>query len=155
MYYELDPMWRGAIAVPANDGWRGLTVWDVALLPHPLSLGAEVWRLLQQGGRGRCFEELFRHRMGPVQETSSGCDKLCQPDAARWVYVLGDHGMTVLTTVCFTEGPGLVSPPHHLRHVVLEHFLYRGMEPDWMALIEQMLRLKTGAKACPKQRIAA
>ena len=37
-YYELDPMWRGAIAVPANDGWRGLTVWDVSLLPHPLSL---------------------------------------------------------------------------------------------------------------------
>ena len=63
--------------------------------------------------------------------------------------------MTVLTTVCFTEGPGLVSPPHHLRHVVLEHFLYRGVEPDWMALIEQMLRLKIGRNACRKQRIAA
>lgn len=93
--------------------------------------------------------------MGPVQETSGGCGKSCQPDAARWVYVLGDQGMTLLSTVCFTGGPGLVSPPHHLRHVVLEHFLYRGMGPDWMALIEQMLRLKTEGNACPKQRIAA
>ena len=39
-------------------------------------------------------------------------------------------------------------------HMALNHYPYRGPEPNWEALIRKVLRLNAGPNACPAQRIA-
>lgn len=153
MRYVRAPNWVGAVARPAGDGWRGHRLWVPTLLPHPLALGALVWQLLHASSPDACFDSLRVHSAGPALE-GAVCSETCAPETIRWVYVLGPQGLSVLAAVCFTEGPGLVDPPHHYRHVALGHYPYRGSEPDWAALIRDVLRLKAGPNACPAQRIA-
>lgn len=142
------PPTRSAIARPRDGGWIGVYHhWD----GYPSGLGRVLWAALHQTYRGdvqrlraaviddhpggwssfptaRCYCHDPSRRgeppMAPLTETDA------EPLWIEWVYVLGDHVLTVLASVPRQDQDGREG----WGWVVVAQVPWGDPEPDWLAM---------------------